>query len=81
MAKRIIVLSGPVASGKTTLGDTLVERYGFKLQKTRDLIRAIQKTELERGALQLGGDALDRKTQGGWVADALGRTFWIFQPT
>ena len=74
MAKRIIVLSGPVASGKTTLGDTLVERYGFKLQKTRDLIRVLQKTELERVALQRGGDVLDCKTKGRWVADALGRT-------
>ena len=74
MAKRIIVLSGPVASGKTTLGDALVERYGFTLLKTRDLIRVAQKTELERGALQLGGDVLDRKTQGRWVADALVRT-------
>src|SRR2546428_9442405 len=73
MANRIIVLSGPVASGKTTLGDTLVERYGFKLQKTRELIRIFQKTDLERGALQVGGDALDRKTQGRWVANALGR--------
>ena len=74
MAKRIIVLSGPVASGKTTLGNTLVKRYGFKLQKTRDLIQVVQKTELERGALQRGGDALDRKTKGRWIADALGRT-------
>ncbi len=74
MAKRIIVLSGPVASGKTTLGDALVERYGFTLQKTHDLIRAAQQTELDRGALQLGGDVLDRKTQGRWVADALVRT-------
>ena len=73
MAKRIIVLSGPVASGKTTLGNILVERYGFELQKTRDLIKVAQQTELERRALQLAGDALDRKTKGRWVADALGR--------
>ena len=74
MARHIIVLSGPVASGKTTLGDALVERYGFTLQKTRDLIRVVRKTELERGALQLGGDVLDRKTKGRWVAAALVRT-------
>ena len=80
MAKRIIVLSGPIASGKTTLGDTLVERYGFKLQKTRDLIKATKKTELERGALQLDGDVLDRKTKGRWVANALGRTILDLPP-
>jgi adenylosuccinate synthase len=78
MAKRIIVLSGPVASGKTTLGDTLVERYGFKLQKTLELIRIAQKTDLERGALQLAGEALDRRTGGRWVADALGRALLNF---
>ena len=74
MAKRIILLSGPVASGKTTLCDTLVDRYGFKLLKTHDLIKAAQQTELERRALQLGGDALDRKTKGRWVAAQLVRT-------
>ena len=73
MAQRIIVLSGPVASGKSTLGDTLVDRYRFHRIKTRELIRSHQRTDLEREALQLGGDALDRKTQGRWVADALGR--------
>jgi adenylosuccinate synthase len=80
MANRIIVLSGPVASGKTTLGDTLVERYGFQRQKTRELIRLFQKTELEREALQVGGDALDRKTHGRWVADALGRAILDLPP-
>lgn len=80
MANRIIVLSGPVASGKTTLGDTLVERYGFQRQKTRELIRHFQKTELEREALQVGGDALDRKTHGRWVADALGREILDLSP-
>jgi adenylosuccinate synthase len=73
MAHRIIVLSGPVASGKTTLGDTLVERYHFHRIKTRELIRTYLATELEREALQIGGEALDRKTGGRWVADALGR--------
>ena len=80
MANRIIVLSGPVASGKTTLGDTLVERYGFQRQKTRELIRRFQNTELERGALQLGGEALDRKTRGRWVADALARAILDLPP-
>ena len=73
MAHRIILLSGPVASGKTTLGDTLVTRYHFHRIKTRELIQAYQRTDLEREALQLAGEALDRKTRGRWVADALGR--------
>lgn len=73
MSRRIIVLSGPIASGKTTLSETLVERYRFHPVKTRELVRTLLQTELERGALQGGGDELDRKTGGRWVADALGR--------
>jgi adenylosuccinate synthase len=70
---RIIVLSGPISSGKTTLGDTLVARYGFVRFKTQELIRKILEPDLDRGALQRAGDALDRKTGGRWVADALAR--------
>jgi len=73
LASRIILLSGPIASGKTTLGDSLVGRYGFVRLKSRELIHSLLKTQPERGALQLGGDALDRKTNGRWIADALVR--------
>ncbi|AKT41796.1 adenylosuccinate synthetase [Chondromyces crocatus] len=73
MAKRIIVLSGPVASGKTTLGDALIARYGFERLKTRDLIRSSSKTAEERAALQEAGEALDRETDGKWVAQELSR--------
>src|SRR5262245_14499496 len=80
MANRIIVLSGPIASGKTTLGDTLVERYGFSRKKTRELIRLFQKTELERTALTIGGDALYNKTHCRWVAYALCRALLDLPP-
>jgi adenylosuccinate synthase len=73
VAKGIVVLSGPVSSGKTTLGDTLVERYGFVRFKTQQLIRKLQGTDLDRAALQAAGEILDRKTGGRWVADALTR--------
>ena len=73
MAKRIILLSGPVSSGKTTLGDTLVERYRFVRLKTRDLIRRRLGTDIERGALQAAGESLDKKTEGRWVAEELVR--------
>jgi adenylosuccinate synthase len=73
LASRIILLSGPVASGKTTLGDSLVGRYGLVRLKSRELIHTLLKTQPERAALQLGGDALDRKTKGRWIADALAR--------
>lgn len=73
MAKRIILLSGPVSSGKTTLADSLVERYQFARFKTRDLIHRSLGTEIERGALQAAGESLDRKTDGRWVAEELVR--------
>jgi adenylosuccinate synthase len=74
MARRIIALSGPIASGKTALGDTLIERYGFRRFKTRELLkRLLPSTAVERAALQQAGEALDRKTNGRWIADALVR--------
>jgi adenylosuccinate synthase len=70
MPKRIIVLSGHVASGKSTLADNLADRYGVTVVKTINLIREQKGTGLERMALQEAGDALDRETRGTWVADA-----------
>lgn len=71
MAQRIIVLSGAVASGKTTLGDTLVSKYGFQRLKTRQLIHAAKGGAVEREHLQQAGESLDRETGGKWVVDAL----------
>jgi adenylosuccinate synthase len=73
MAKRIILLSGPVAAGKTRLGNALVERYEFKVIKTRKLIESLVHVPNERGALQKAGEQLDQETQGQWVANALAR--------
>jgi len=72
MPSRIIVLSGPIASGKTTLGDMLLSRFGFQRLKTRQLLAAAG-IPAERRALQKAGEALDRKTHGEWVALALAR--------
>ncbi len=73
MAKRIILLSGPIASGKTQLGNALVERYEFKVIKTRKLIESLVQVPNERGALQRAGEQLDLETNGQWVANALAR--------
>lgn len=73
MAKRIILLSGPVASGKTRLATALVERYGFVSIKTRKLIESLVRVPNERGALQKAGQQLDDETQGQWVAQAFTR--------
>jgi adenylosuccinate synthase len=73
VARSIILLSGPVASGKTTLGEHLVKRFGFRCFKTRELIRSLLGTELDRRALQEAGERLDRSRGGEWVAAALGQ--------
>lgn len=75
MANRIIVLSGRVSAGKSTLGTGLVEEFDAYVLKTRDVIidTAEGKLEAERSALQRYGQALDRKTDGAWVANALTR--------
>jgi len=73
MASRVIVLSGPVASGKTTLADILASRFGCEVFKTRELIATTLSTRSERLSLQRAGDKLDRTTGGRWVAEAVAR--------
>jgi adenylosuccinate synthase len=71
--RTIVLLSGPIAAGKTTLCDDLVNRFGFRMFKTRELIEALRSVPAERKALQKAGEALDQKTKGAWVADALAK--------
>lgn len=76
MPDKIVLVSGPIGSGKSTFAQLLVERYGATLTKTNELIRALRpKVPNERGALQAAGEALDRTTGGQWVSQALMRQF------
>lgn len=72
---RVIILSGPVASGKSALAGGLEKRYDpVYVIKTHELIRAdLKNTRLERRALQRAGERLDKRTKGRWVAKAVGR--------
>ena len=73
MDRRIILLSGPVASGKSMLASRLSDRLKMKLLRTSDLLRATMTGSNASGriALQDWGDELDRRTQGTWVLDSL----------
>ena len=80
MPFQIVLLSGSVASGKTTLWQLLIETFPSEhihVLKTKDLIRDLASKKLrkdlpsERRALQDFGDQLDRDTNGQWVRDAL----------
>lgn len=70
----MILLSGRVSSGKTTLRDQLVKRFGAHAMETKDVIaKLVPKIELERGVMQRFGERLDRRTKGAWVCEALRR--------
>ena len=75
MSFRVIAISGPVSSGKTTLASGLEQRFAdIAVLKTHELIRAEQPSvEFERAALQFAGSALDEKTGGGWLGQAVAR--------
>jgi len=60
-----------MASGKSILGDGLIERFGVDRLQTRRVIQEIMGTESERLGLQKAGDRLDRKTSYRWVVAAV----------
>ena len=71
---RVVVLSGPISAGKTTLAENLRDRYGARVIKTRDLIlQKLPTVRQERGALQRAGERLDKADGGLWVKEALFR--------
>jgi adenylosuccinate synthase len=70
----LILLSGAVCAGKTTLADGLKQSQAAHVLTTRTLITAqVHQTaeQLDRGRLQQLGNALDHSTGGRWVADAV----------
>ena len=50
MPKLIVLLSGRICTGKSTLAGTLAKQFGFQHVSTRDFLRA-----RERAALQTSG--------------------------
>jgi adenylosuccinate synthase len=71
---RIVVLSGHIAAGKTTLARNLEREFGCSRVSTRELILQLSpKTEDSRAALQAAGEVLDRRTNGAWVAAAVAK--------
>lgn len=72
--RRIVLLSGPIGSKKTTLAKGLRRRYGATVVRTRDLIaELVPGVKDDRTLLQPAGEKLDRETDGRWLADALAR--------
>src|SRR5689334_10752066 len=80
MPRKIVLVSGSVASGKTTFVERLKQEFDHvHVVKTKDVIRELaaktlrRELEPERRAMQQFGDRLDRETKGLWVRDALRR--------
>jgi adenylosuccinate synthase len=70
---RVLVLSGPVGAGKTTLAHALVAA-GMTRLSTRDVLLAVAGDKArDRSTLQRLGERLDREQGGRWVVDALRR--------
>ena len=73
LVKQIVLLSGPIGSGKTTLCRNLELRFHAVSLKTKDLIKELAThIEPERGPYR---SMVNRSTgeQGQWVRDALAR--------
>src|SRR6266436_2153499 len=72
MAKMIVLLSGSVASGKSTRATLLEQRFGFQVVKTWQLLKAVRPdVPQDRESLQALGEELDTKTGGRWVVEEL----------
>jgi adenylate kinase family enzyme len=68
----IILFSGPISVGKSTVSDLLVSEHGFKRIRTSDYLRsqiALADKQPNRTELQNCGDELDIKTNYMWVID------------
>lgn len=74
---QIVLLSGNVSSGKTTLSEKLRSQFDFDVLKTKKVIQQLaqkrlrRELESDRRAMQLFGERLDKETAGKWVLEAL----------
>lgn len=76
MVDKIILLSGPIGAGKSVLTELLVDKYGAKVVKTRDIIQHLKpETPATREGFQAGGEQLDKETRGRWICDYVVKHF------
>lgn len=80
MQRSILILSGHVSSGKSTLSSGLGNEFGFSVFKTGEyLIEKVRKAPLDRKSLQIAGEALDKSSKGKWVLEGLERYLLVKQ--
>ena len=74
LSKKIIVISGPVASGKSELAERLEKSFDAFVVKTCDeLINLYPGAPNDQLSLQKTSDRLDRQTNGKWVRNLLSK--------
>jgi cytidylate kinase len=66
----LLILAGPLCSGKTTLAKALAEQTGALVVSARAELHKLGATG-DRGDLQDFGTALERRTGGAWLASAV----------
>ncbi|WP_339440742.1 AAA family ATPase [Pseudomonas proteolytica] len=72
--KRLLLLSGPMASGKTSVSSALQEFYGFVPISSGSFLRAhlvSQGEPLDRHNLQELGDSFDKATDFSWLIESV----------
>ena len=70
MARHVLLLSGAISSGKSTLARGLADRFGAVHIRSRQLLLArLPDIHEERADLQTAGASLDAATNGRWVAE------------
>lgn len=74
----MVVVSGPVAGGKSALARRLEARFNGRRLSTREVLmkRLPIGQPATRSALQQVGTKWDEETGGAWVAEQLGREIW-----
>ena len=77
MLNRLILLSGPISSGKTTLAKGLAEHYGFGIFRTNDVFHSKIHNDSESNlkVLQDEDDKYDKETNGRCVLNELKK--WV----
>ncbi len=81
---RVLLLSGPIASGKTSLADELIARHGFKRLRSSDHLKAVclqQGLDVSRSSLQQLGDRLDQETDFRWLIDEVAQPQIVAEPS
>jgi adenylosuccinate synthase len=73
MIEKVVLLSGPISSGKSTLAQGLADQFGMDIFRTREVLQARVAKELvgNRKILQSSGEKLDRATKGTWVREEI----------